>query len=158
MRSPVQPAGAAGARGGTRAAPPRGSVGGRAGRRRRHADALAAGFDEATGRLLVAAEHGGHDDFQGHGSSSGASLPGNGAPRKTARDPKRGAAHKFRRGAGSFPLNEKGFVVAALLLAISLAALDGTVVGTVMPTIIGQLGGLAYFSWAFSGYLLASPG
>ncbi|HEY4685776.1 MAG TPA: MDR family MFS transporter [Dehalococcoidia bacterium] len=53
-------------------------------------------------------------------------------------------------------MNQKGFVVAALLLAISLAALDGTVVGTVMPTIIGQLGGLAYFSWAFSVYLLAS--
>jgi EmrB/QacA subfamily drug resistance transporter len=53
-------------------------------------------------------------------------------------------------------VNQKTLIVAALMLAISLAALDGTVVSTVMPTIIGQLGGLEYFSWAFSVYLLAS--
>lgn len=53
-------------------------------------------------------------------------------------------------------MGQRGLIVVALMLAISLAALDGTVVGTVMPTIIGQLGGLQYFSWAFSVYLLAS--
>lgn len=53
-------------------------------------------------------------------------------------------------------LNPRVLIVLALMLAISLAALDGTVVGTVMPTIVGQLGGLQYFSWAFSVYLLAS--
>ena len=50
----------------------------------------------------------------------------------------------------------RGFVVLALMLAVSLAALDATVVGTVMPTIAGELGGLRLFSWVFSIYLLTS--
>ena len=40
--------------------------------------------------------------------------------------------------------------------AIAVAALDSTVVGTAMPTIIGQLGGLSEYGWVFSAYLLAS--
>ena len=40
--------------------------------------------------------------------------------------------------------------------ALALAALDSTVVGTAMPTIIGQLGGLSEYGWVFSAYLLAS--
>ena len=40
--------------------------------------------------------------------------------------------------------------------AIALAALDSTVVGTAMPTIIGQLGGLSEYAWVFSIYLLTS--
>src|SRR6266545_5595699 len=52
--------------------------------------------------------------------------------------------------------DSKVVVVAALMLAISLAALDTTVVGTAMPTIVGKLGGLSLFSWVFSVYLLTS--
>ena len=37
-----------------------------------------------------------------------------------------------------------------------LAALEGTVVGTAMPTIVASLGGLAQYSWVFSAYLLTS--
>ena len=47
-------------------------------------------------------------------------------------------------------------ITAGILVALSLAALDASVVGTAMPTIIGQLGGLSEYSWVFSGYLLAS--
>ena len=47
-------------------------------------------------------------------------------------------------------------VTAAVMLATALAALDTTVVGTAMPTIIGSLGGLALYSWVFSSYLLTS--
>lgn len=47
-------------------------------------------------------------------------------------------------------------ITAAILTGLSLAALDSSVVGTAMPTIIGQLGGLSEYSWVFSGYLLAS--
>jgi len=47
-------------------------------------------------------------------------------------------------------------ITAAVLTALSLAALDSSVVGTAMPTIIGQLGGLSEYSWVFSGYLLAA--
>ncbi len=50
----------------------------------------------------------------------------------------------------------RGFIVAGLLLSISLAALDSTVVATAIPTIVGSLGGLSLFSWVFSIYLLTS--
>ncbi|WP_443098661.1 MFS transporter [Streptomyces pacificus] len=38
---------------------------------------------------------------------------------------------------------------------MALAALDGTVVSTAVPQIVGDLGGFSVFSWLFSGYLLA---
>lgn len=47
-------------------------------------------------------------------------------------------------------------LVFALMLGMSLAALDTTVVGTAMPTIIGKLGGVSLYSWVFSAYLLTS--
>ena len=37
-----------------------------------------------------------------------------------------------------------------------LAALEATVVGTAMPTIVAALGGLAHYSWVVSAYLLTS--
>ncbi|WP_406837602.1 MFS transporter [Streptomyces sp. AHU1] len=46
-------------------------------------------------------------------------------------------------------------VVAALMLAMGLAALDATIVSTAVPQIVGDLGGFSVFSWLFSGYLLA---
>jgi len=39
---------------------------------------------------------------------------------------------------------------------MSLGALEATVVGTAMPTVIATLGGLAHYSWVFSAYLLTS--
>ena len=47
-------------------------------------------------------------------------------------------------------------VVVAVMLANFLAAIDVTIVGTAMPTIIGKLGGLPLMSWVFSAFLLAS--
>ncbi|MFG3508151.1 MFS transporter [Streptomyces sp. NPDC047821] len=41
------------------------------------------------------------------------------------------------------------------MLGMALAALDGTIVSTAVPQIVGDLGGLSVFSWLFSGYLLA---
>ncbi|MEU7056870.1 MFS transporter [Streptomyces sp. NPDC046197] len=49
----------------------------------------------------------------------------------------------------------RGAVVAALMLAMALAALDATIVSTAVPQIVGDLGGFSVFSWLFSGYLLA---
>ncbi|MFI2456498.1 MFS transporter [Streptomyces sp. NPDC019539] len=49
----------------------------------------------------------------------------------------------------------RGPVVAAMMLGMALAALDGTVVATAVPQIVGDLGGFSVFSWLFSGYLLA---
>ncbi|WP_448315221.1 MFS transporter, partial [Streptomyces sp. CO7] len=49
----------------------------------------------------------------------------------------------------------RGPVMVALMLSTALVALDATVVATAVPQIVGDLGGFAYFSWLFSGYLLA---
>src|SRR5678815_4120519 len=47
-------------------------------------------------------------------------------------------------------------ITAGLLLGMSLGALEATVVGTAMPTVIAALGGLAHYAWVFSAYLLTS--
>jgi EmrB/QacA subfamily drug resistance transporter len=46
-------------------------------------------------------------------------------------------------------------VFTGLVLVMLLAALDGTIVATALPTIVGDLGGLAHISWITSAYLLA---
>ncbi|GAA3181742.1 MULTISPECIES: MFS transporter [Streptomyces] len=60
-----------------------------------------------------------------------------------------------RDGRRSEAGGRRGAVVAALMLAMALAALDSTIVSTAVPQIVGDLGGFSYFSWLFSGYLLA---
>lgn len=55
-----------------------------------------------------------------------------------------------------FSKRRKTLVVLATLIGTFLAALDATVVGTAMPTIIGELGGLSLYPWAFASYLLAA--
>src|SRR6185369_875690 len=46
-------------------------------------------------------------------------------------------------------------VFSGLVLAMLLAALDSTIVATALPTIVGDLGGLAHISWVVTAYLLA---
>ncbi|MBN1677815.1 MAG: MFS transporter [Candidatus Thermoplasmatota archaeon] len=48
------------------------------------------------------------------------------------------------------------FIMAGLTLGLLLASLDQTVVGTSLPKIVGDLGGLDRFSWLFSAYMLAA--
>lgn len=50
----------------------------------------------------------------------------------------------------------KTIVIIALMLGMALAALDTTIVGTAMPSIVGKLGGFSLYSWVFSIYLLTS--
>ncbi|GHO87739.1 MDR family MFS transporter [Dictyobacter formicarum] len=52
--------------------------------------------------------------------------------------------------------NAKIIVTIALMLGMALAALDTTIVGTAMPSIVGKLGGITLYSWVFSAYLLTS--
>ncbi|MGB7035033.1 MAG: MFS transporter, partial [Xanthobacteraceae bacterium] len=47
-------------------------------------------------------------------------------------------------------------IFAALMLVTLLASLDQTIVSTALPTIVGELGGLAHLSWIVTGYLLAT--
>ena len=50
----------------------------------------------------------------------------------------------------------KTIVVIALMLGMFLAALDTTIVGTALPSIVSKLGGIGLYSWVFSIYLLTS--
>jgi EmrB/QacA subfamily drug resistance transporter len=43
----------------------------------------------------------------------------------------------------------------AVISGMFLAALDGTIVATAMPTIVGDLQGIDHYAWVFSAYLLA---
>ncbi|MDF2921860.1 MAG: oxidoreductase [Paenibacillaceae bacterium] len=45
-------------------------------------------------------------------------------------------------------------VLAGLLLATFLAAIEGTVIGPAGPTIVGELGNVSLLSWIFTAYLL----
>jgi EmrB/QacA subfamily drug resistance transporter len=47
-------------------------------------------------------------------------------------------------------------VTAGVMTGMFLAALEATVVGTAMPTVISSLGGLNQYSWVFSAYLITS--
>ena len=51
---------------------------------------------------------------------------------------------------------EQFIVATGVMAALAVTALDGTVVATAMPTIIGDLGGLAEYGWVFVAYLLVS--
>lgn len=54
------------------------------------------------------------------------------------------------------PGRERRLVTAAILLGMFLAALEATAVATAVPTAVGELGGVAHYSWVFSAYLLTS--
>lgn len=47
-------------------------------------------------------------------------------------------------------------VTAGVVTGMFLAALEATVVGTAMPTVIASLGGLNHYSWVFSAYLITA--
>ncbi|MBO0993908.1 MDR family MFS transporter [Bacillus sp. SD088] len=48
------------------------------------------------------------------------------------------------------------YVVAGLLIATFLTAIEGTIVSTAMPKIVGDLGGSHLYTWVISVYLLAT--
>jgi EmrB/QacA subfamily drug resistance transporter len=47
-------------------------------------------------------------------------------------------------------------VTIGVMTGMFIAALEATVVGTAMPTVISSLGGLNHYSWVFSAYLVTS--
>jgi EmrB/QacA subfamily drug resistance transporter len=50
----------------------------------------------------------------------------------------------------------KVLATAGIMLALLLASLDQTIVGTALPRIVAQLNGLDRYSWLITGYLVAS--
>jgi EmrB/QacA subfamily drug resistance transporter len=54
------------------------------------------------------------------------------------------------------PRTSRPLTVVALLLGLFLSAMEMTVVSTAMPTVVGELGGLPLYAWAFAAYMLAA--
>ncbi|MEH7440536.1 MDR family MFS transporter [Neobacillus drentensis] len=49
---------------------------------------------------------------------------------------------------------KKPLVLAAVMLAMFMGAIEATIVSTAMPAIVADLGGFTLYSWVFSAYLL----
>lgn len=63
------------------------------------------------------------------------------------------------RTSGEAPVLSRGRRIAitvGVMTGMFIAALEATVVGTAMPTVIASLGGLSHYSWVFSAYLVTS--
>jgi EmrB/QacA subfamily drug resistance transporter len=54
------------------------------------------------------------------------------------------------------PTRSVRVILLALMIAILLAMLDNMIVGTAMPTIVGELGGLEHLSWVVTAYTLST--
>jgi EmrB/QacA subfamily drug resistance transporter len=52
-------------------------------------------------------------------------------------------------------LLRRRLITGACMMAIFMAAVEGTIVATAMPTIVAELGGFRLFSWVFTAYFLA---
>ncbi|ORE90254.1 major facilitator transporter [Aurantimonas sp. 22II-16-19i] len=74
----------------------------------------------------------------------------------------RGSRHE-RLPAAAIPVDQmpenstlrRPFIVAAIMGAMAMIAIEATIVSTAMPQIAGQLGDLHLYSWVFSAFLLA---
>jgi MFS family permease len=53
------------------------------------------------------------------------------------------------------PAVNRSAVLGGLIMVLLLAALDGTIVATALPTILTELGGLEHLAWVVTAYLLA---
>jgi EmrB/QacA subfamily drug resistance transporter len=51
--------------------------------------------------------------------------------------------------------SERGPVLAAMMVATALVAVDATIIATAVPSLVADIGGFAEFPWLFSVYLLA---
>lgn len=50
----------------------------------------------------------------------------------------------------------RGLLIVGLMIAMLFGALDQTIVGTAMPRIVGELGGLSLMAWLTTAYMLTS--
>jgi EmrB/QacA subfamily drug resistance transporter len=67
-------------------------------------------------------------------------------------------SHSVSGGAQTLGMSSQRrlWVTLGVITGMFLAALEATVVGTAMPTVISSLGGLSHYSWVFSAYLITS--
>ena len=76
-----------------------------------------------------------------------------GAPRERPAAPTPGASPGAPQ---PFTHRQILLVFSGLMAGLLLAALDQTIVATALPRIVGELGGLDYYSWVVTAYLLSS--
>ena len=69
-----------------------------------------------------------------------------------------GFADKIEQGFAPIEMStrRRWAVVIGVMTGMAIAALEATVVGTAMPTVIATLGGIAHYSWVFSAYIVTS--
>ncbi|MFF9898068.1 MDR family MFS transporter [Streptomyces longispororuber] len=65
------------------------------------------------------------------------------------------AARAPEQGPPVLDRRRRNVVFVTIMLGVLLAALDQTIVGTALPTIVSDLGGAAHMSWVVTSYLLA---
>ncbi|MDP9246756.1 MAG: MFS transporter, partial [Candidatus Dormibacteraeota bacterium] len=58
--------------------------------------------------------------------------------------------------ADRLPRGQLVLATIGVMLALLLASLDQTIVGTAMPRIVSQLNGLDYYAWVTTAYLVTS--
>ena len=85
--------------------------------------------------------------------ATAAGVPAGGAGAAERAAPGRAAA---AAGTVDLPATRKRLILVALMLAMFMAAIEGTIVSTAIPSIVADLGGFARFSWVFSAFLLTS--
>jgi len=56
---------------------------------------------------------------------------------------------------GPITPRRRAYIIGASLLALFLGALDALVMAAAMPTVVSELGGLHFYSWVYSIYLLS---
>ncbi|MCX6650962.1 MAG: MDR family MFS transporter [Methanomassiliicoccales archaeon] len=66
-----------------------------------------------------------------------------------------GPNHKVETDQDIKAKKTRTFIMIGLGLGMLLASLDQTIVGTCLPKIVGELGGMNLYAWLFIGYMLA---
>jgi EmrB/QacA subfamily drug resistance transporter len=61
---------------------------------------------------------------------------------------------KFSKGSSQRKQTKRPLVLASVMLAMFMGAIEATIVSTAMPAIVADLGGFSLYSWVFSAYLL----
>ena len=62
---------------------------------------------------------------------------------------------KVKDNRGIHLKTNRKIVLASIMLAMFMAAIEATIVATAIPSIVADLGGFSLFSWVFSAFLLA---
>ncbi|MFF4233863.1 MDR family MFS transporter [Streptomyces sp. NPDC001820] len=89
-------------------------------------------------------------------AKDGAQRSGGAPPRAGAQPGAEGQpGDEGEPGSGPQPRSVR-VVILALMIAMLLAMLDNMIIGTAMPTIVGELGGLEHLSWVVTAYTLAT--